>query len=196
MFALALLAAMAVITPKVYAHDEEEKGNGHLRFVLGVHNQSETENEDEGSDDENEFEIRGQVDSIGTGSFIVDGQMILIDPSQVDEFKQKGILNPGDWVKVEGIIIDGGYYAEKIMTIGEGQGRFQIKINSNSEDGEEDISPTPTPTPTESVSPTPTPTPTPTETPNIQVNVKANGPIALVTEFLQQVLAYLQGLIS
>lgn len=197
------LISILAMAPVVYAHDNQARGGAHFKL-----------NSQQSGENENEFRIMGVAESVEVGSFVVGGTTILIDPSQVDEFKQKGILDDGDWVKVEGEIIGEDYYAEEIMTIGEGQGRFKFEVDSeNDEDedeGEPTVTPTETPTasPTETVSitptvsisptesPTETPSPTPTETSNIEVNVSAHGPIALVTQFLQQVLTYLEGLIS
>lgn len=198
------LISILAMAPAVYAHDSRAQGGTHFKL------NSQNDNDE----DENEFKIMGVAESVEEDSFVVGDITILIDPSQVDEFKQKGILDEGDWVKVKGEIIGDNYYAKEIMTIGEGQGRFKLEIeaedNEDEDENEDEPTPTPTespsPTPTESVSPTPTETisptptetvsPTPTDTISGEVTVRATGPIALVTQFLQQVLSYLEGLVS
>ncbi|OGM58084.1 hypothetical protein A3E46_00520 [Candidatus Woesebacteria bacterium RIFCSPHIGHO2_12_FULL_46_16] len=214
--ALALTTLMLLFSVSaVYAHDKDKdrgEERNEVRFELRTENHEDGEDEDE----DNEFKIRGQVESIADGSFVVNGQTIYIDVTQVKKFKQKGILDVGDWVKVKGIVKDDKNYAEDINVIGEGQGQFMLKIkglfgflptpsaspsptpsSSASPTPEASASPTPessaSPTPSGSASPTPSVSPSPTTT--ARVSVKAQGPIDLVTSFLQQVLAYLQGLL-
>lgn len=165
---------------------------------------------DDGDENENEFEIKGQVESMTGSSFVIGGQTILIDLTKVEHFKQKGTINVGDWVKCEGEVIDGVNYAEEIKVIGEGGGRLSLKVNgisvSVSPTPTSSASPTATPTasptaspegtPVESASPSPSVSPSPTSSPVVMVEVKAKGPIDVVTEFLTQVLAYLQGLVT
>ncbi|MFZ5932543.1 MAG: DUF5666 domain-containing protein [Patescibacteria group bacterium] len=215
-----ILTTLMLLTaiPVVSAHDEDkdrEREREELRLEVRSHNEN-------GDEEENEFEIKGEIESVGENSFVVNGQTILIDITQVGKFKQKGILKVGVMVKVEGVIINGNYYAAEIMTIGTGQGRFQIIIkelfphckpirrpwifrwqrcvkglftpSSPFPSPTPSASPTPESTPT--VSPSPSVSPTPTATPIVEVKVKAVGPIELVISFLEQVLAYLQGLIS
>lgn len=187
-----LLLALPTI---VLAHDvdknqDRDRDREELEFSLEA-SQGEAE---EDSEDENEFEIKGIIESTAEGSFVVNGKTIYIDVTQVAEIKQKGLLEVGAKVKVEGEIKDGKYYAEEIKIIGEGQGRFKFEV--------EGVSITLSPTPTQTLSGTPTPTPTGNPTPITQideetrVSVKASGPISMVTSFLEQVLAYLKSLVA
>jgi len=209
--ALVLITLMLLsAVPVAYAHDKDkDKEKGGVRFELT------TENHEESDEDENsEFKIRGRVESVSDGSFVVNGQTIYIDVTQVNKFTQKGILDVGDWVKVKGIVKDNKNYAEDINVIGEGQGRFMLKIKglftssspspspSASPSSSPESSPSPSPEASASPSPSGSPSPTASASPSpsasplgITVKVKAEGPIELVTAFLQQVLAYLQGLL-
>lgn len=138
--------------------------------------------------EENKFEIRGQISAVSGNNFVVAGQTIFIDPSQVREFEQKGIVNVGDNVKVEGVIKNGVKFAREIKVIGEGQGRFKFEIK-----GLPSLLPTVSP----SVSPigSPSATPQATTSANVKVKIKANGPVDQVVTFLQQILNFLQNLI-
>ena len=138
--ALVLITLMLfVVVPVAYAHDKDkDKERG------GVHFELKTENHEESDEDENnEFKISGQVESISDGSFVVSGQTIYIDFTQVGKFKQKGIIDVGDFVKVKGIVKDEKNYAEDINVIGEGQGRFMLKIKGLFTS----LSPSPSPSP-------------------------------------------------
>jgi hypothetical protein len=167
---------------------------------------------------EDKFQILGTVESVGDSSFVVGGQTVLIDISKTPNFKQIGSIDVGDNVIVKGIVIDGVNYAQKIVVTGEKGGAevLQFKIKGLSYAG------TPTPIPAPSASPSPSPetsptaspspsasptaspspeaspnlSPSPTASPTIVVDVRAKGPIEVVKEFLTQVLAYLEGLIS
>ena len=199
---LTILMLLAIV-PVAYAHGKDKERGG-VRFELTTENH-------EGSDEDgnSEFKIRGRVESVSPGSFVVNGQTIYIDVTQVNKFTQKGILDVGDWVKVKGIVKDNKNYAEDINIIGEGQGRFMLKIKglfpslspspsptpSPSPSASPEVSPTPSPEASPSPTPSESPSPTPTSSPNVLASVKAVGPIELVTQFLQQVLAYLQGLL-
>lgn len=195
---------LLLVVPIAYAHDKDkEQERDEVHFELKTENHEES---DEDEDENNEFKISGQIESISGSSFVVDGQTIYIDLTQVSKFKQKGTMDVGDWVKVKGIVKDEKNYAEDINVIGEGQGRFMLKIKGLFTS----LSPSPSPSPSPSASPEVSPTPTPSGSPSptasaspspsasplgITVKVKTEGPIELVTAFLQQVLAYLQGLL-
>ncbi len=60
------------------------------------------------------FEIRGEITAVGSDTFMVAGQTIIVDPSMVTEFEQEGVLVVGSMVKVEGIISGGVFLAEEI----------------------------------------------------------------------------------
>jgi hypothetical protein len=191
-----------------------------IRFASNREDREENENRFRlhFKSDEDKFQILGTVESVGDSSFVVGGQTILIDISKTPKFKQVGSIDVGDNLIVKGIVIDGVNYAQKIVVAGEKAGAevLQFKIKGLSYAG------TPTPTPAPSTSPSPSPeasptaspspsasptaspspeasptvSPSPTASPTIVVDVKAKGPIEVVKEFLAQVLAYLEGLVS
>jgi len=207
--ALALtIISILIAAPLAYAHDQEkEKDRNNVRiqahFENGDDDEDEKEDEEEGENhDQNKFEIKGEIESIGDNSFVVLGQTIVIDPTKVREFEQKGILEVDKKIKVEGIIIDGTYYATEINVIGTGQGRFKIEIKGlilPSPSGSASPTPTVSPTPSGSpeASPTGSPTASPTSSPTALVNVevKARGTLEQITLFFQGLLEYLQGLL-
>src|SRR3989344_1587447 len=148
---------LLLLASAVYAHgDNSGPGRGNeARFELIV---------DDDDDQAQKFEIEGQrfeiagiVSSFSGNTIVVLGQTIMIDPSMVFEFEQKGIINVGDFVKVEGLNIQ--------------------------------ASPSPSASPTPGVSPFPSASPTA----NVQVEVKANGPVDQVVAFLEQILDFLIG---
>jgi len=90
-----LLAALALFSPTaIFAHKDKHAGSS--KFEVKI------ESEDDGDDDANfevgqsSFEIRGEIGSILGNSFTISDQTIVVDPSQVSEFKQKGILVVGN----------------------------------------------------------------------------------------------------
>jgi hypothetical protein len=187
-----------------FASSRENRENWVNKFKIHLQNNKD------------KFQILGTVESVGDSSFVVGGTTILIDISKTPNFKQIGSIDVGDNVIVKGIVIDGVNYAQKIVVTGEKGEILQFKIKGLSYAG------TPTPTPTPSAIPSPTPeasptaspspsasptaspspeasptvSPSPTASPIIVVDVRAKGPIEVVKEFLAQVLAYLEGLIS
>src|SRR3990167_6794764 len=160
----------------VFAH--KDKGESKSNFQVKIESEDD---EDENANFElggASFEIRGEISSISGNSFTILDQTIVVDPSQVSEFKQKGILKVGNMAKVEGKIINGTKYAKEIKVIGTGQGQFKFEI---------DASP--------SASPSPSPEPTATPSANVAVKIKASGPVDQVIEFLNQILSFLENLI-
>lgn len=161
---LALLAIllMLIVSPSAYAKDEYQglKINDHTKFELKL------------DEDTQQFEISGEITAIAGNNFVVSGQTIFIDPTQVREFEQKGVLAVGKRVKVEGIIKNGVKFAQEINVIGTGQGRFKFETEDH-----------------------PLSFGT-TASSNIQVKIKANGPIQQVETFLEQILALLKSFIS
>lgn len=180
------------------AHNGNSPQNDKAKFELRVNNEAENEvnvNQNFGRVEikEEEFEIRGEITSVSGNIFMVMGQTINIDPSKVNEFKQKGLIQTGKMVKVEGIIQGGAKFATEINVIGTGQGRFKFEVEGL------ELTTTPTgiitPTPTGTITPTPTGTQSAEISSNANVKVKAKGPIEDVLEFLKQITAFLQGLI-
>ncbi|MGI5827797.1 MAG: DUF5666 domain-containing protein [Patescibacteria group bacterium] len=104
------------------------------------------------------FDIQGEIESASETSFIVGGQTIIVDPTMVAKFTQKGILEEGQRVKVRGIITEDGYLAQDINVIGTGQGRYQFKFENgvvvtptpdeNADDDTQDATPSASPSPT------------------------------------------------
>lgn len=193
---LSILIMIAGASSNIWAHGGNSGKKDKAKFELKIENKIEDENEVEieaGIENKVEingqrFEIRGEISSISGNTFVVLGQTINIDPSKVEEFEQKGILQVGKTVKVEGIIENDTKFAREIMVIGTGQGRFRLEIEG------EEASITPTPTGILSLI-TPTVTPSAALSPNTRVEIKAKGPINEVLDFLKQVMAFLQNLI-
>jgi len=161
---LALLAIllMFIVSPGAYAKDEDQ----------GLKNNDRTKLELEFDKNTQKFEIRGEITVIAGNNFMVSGQTIFIDPNQVKEFEQKGILQVGKRVRVEGIVKNGINFAKEIVVLGTGAGRFKFETeNQPLHVGA-------------------------TYGSNIQVKVKANGPVQQVEKFLNQILAVLKSFIS
>lgn len=119
-----------------------------------------------------EFEIMGEISAIAGNNFVVSNHTIFIDPSQVKEFEQKGILEVGKRVKVEGIVKNGVNFAEEINVIGTGQGKFKFEVKDQSA----------------AVGTT--------AGSEAQVQIKAVGSVSQINTFLEQILAFLKSLIS
>lgn len=185
-----------------FKKDSDENGSEHSnksRFEVKINGNvgSKDSNSDNGTShiklklevDDGEFDVRGQITSVSGNSFVIGGQTIEIDPSKVDKFKQKGILAEGNMAKVEGIIIGGDKFAEKISLIGTGQGRFKFEISGLTFIA----SPTPSIDPSATPSASPDVSPSPTVSANAKVKIKAVGPIDQVLSFLGQILGFLTG---
>lgn len=157
-----------IVSPSAFAGDEDRfpKDNHHPRFEFRF---GEDEHFNQGGQ---EFEIDGIISSISGNSFVLSGQTILIDPSQVREFEQKGVLAVGQRVKVEGIVKNGMNFAQEINVIGTGQGRFQFKV----EEKPAGVGVT--------------------ATPSLAVKVQTQGAVQEVSSFLQQVLNFLKSFVS
>ena len=201
---LLLLVTFALFSPAVvFAHKDKDEDSS--KFQVNI----EAEDDENDDDDVNlevggsSFEIRGEIDSISGNSFTILGQTIVVDPSQISEFKQKGILKVGSMAKVEGKIINGTKYAKEIKVIGTGQGRFKFEIKGIALPAGSSPSPSPSPSPSTtsdidaSPSPSPSPSSEPTATPsaNVAVKIKASGPVDQVIEFLNQIISFLGNLI-
>lgn len=116
MVLLAILL-MFIASPDAYAKDDNQglKMNDRIKFELKF------------DGDTQRFDIQGEITAVAGNNFVVSGQTIFIDPSQVKEFEQKGILAVGRRVKVEGIIKNNIKFAQEINVIGTGQGRFKFE---------------------------------------------------------------------
>src|SRR3990167_6972473 len=202
-----LFAAFALFSPAVVlAH--KDKDDNSSKFQLKIESHDQDDDEDDNGNLEvggSGFEIRGEISSISGNSFTILGQTIVVDPSQISEFKQKGILKVGSMAKVEGKIVNGTKYAKEIKVIGTGQGRFKFEIEGVTFPAGSSPSPSPSPIPSPSptsnidASPSPSPSPSsePTATPsaNVAVKIKASGPVDQVIEFLNQILSFLENII-
>lgn len=144
---LVLLAILLMFIAAPGAYADEDQGlkiNDHTKFELKF------------DQDTQQFDIRGEITAAAGNNFVVSGQTIFIDPSQIKEFEQKGIIAVG----------------KRINVIGTGAGRFKFETENQ-----------PLSVGTTSSS-------------NIQIKVKANGPIQQVETFLEQILALLKSFIS
>lgn len=163
---MAILLAL-ISSPAAFARDEGHgpKNKEHSRFELKLENGIQINGDQE-------FEIMGEITAVVGNNFVVAGQTIFIDPAQVSEFEQKGILVEGERVKVEGVLKNGVKFAEEINVIGTGQGRFQFKVEEK-----------PISLGTTAIS-------------NVQIKVKTQGAVQEVISFLEQILTFLTGFIS
>lgn len=204
-FLILFIAALFVLSPAVvFAH--KDNGHGSSKFEVKIEAEDDEDDDDLNLEaDGASFEIKGEISAISGNSFTILDQTIVIDPSQVSEFEQKGILAVGNMAKVEGKIINGTKYAKEIKIIGTGQGRFKFEIEGitlpagGSPNPSPSPSPSPSPTSDLDASPSPLPSPSvePSATPsaNVAVKIKASGPIDQVIEFLNQILSFLENLI-
>lgn len=154
--------------PVVLAEDKDDsnlKLNSKTQIQMQFKN--ENQNEDKDKKGNNEFEITGNIDAVSESNFVVSGQTIFIDPTHVNEFRQKGLISVGERVKVKGVLINGVKFAKDINVIGTGQGRFKFEVDSNTmAKGNTDNS-------------------------NVKVEVKANGLINDIQNFLNQIMNWL-----
>lgn len=149
---------------EVESEVEIENGDNKNRIKIKIEN------------DKGEFKIWGPIQSFTASSITIDGKTITIDPNTTEKFKQVGILNIGMYARVEGVIINDIFYAEKIVV----DQRNKNEIDEDEEDDDDEISPTPSATPTGTLTPTiigtptvtpsETPTPTATETPILELS--------------------------
>lgn len=200
LFALIFLLLLPTLT---FAHENKNgNGNNRSRFELKVENEQDDENHTRFEIGTQEFKISGEISSISANTFVILGQTITIDPSQVSQFKQKGILKVGNVAKVEGVIVGSTKFAKEIKVIGTGQGRFKFEIEglslpSSNPSPTPSVSPQPSASPeaTSSASPPPSPSPEATQSADVSVKIKAQGPIDQVVAFLEQVLSILKNLV-
>ena len=197
-----LLAALALFSPTaIFAHKDKHAGSS--KFEVKIESEDDEEDEFNLGIGGQSFQIRGEISLISGNSFTILDQTIVVDPSAVSEFKQKGILKVGNTAKVEGKIINGTKYAKEIKIIGQGQGRFKFEIKSIALSAQSSPSPSPSPNPSpsptsdisESPSPSPSPSPSATPSANVSVKIKASGPVDQVIEFISQILSFLETLI-
>lgn len=202
---LAIVFISLSIGPALAKEDgEKEHKSGKSKIEISIKNEVGIENREKVEIKNDKFEIRGIITAVVGNNFTVAGQTIFMDPTQVKEFKQKGILEIGKDVKVEGIIKNGVKLATEIKVLGDGSGRFKLEIKGSPFPT---ALPTASPLPTSSLtmSPSPSasptasnsasPTPQATSSADIRVKVKANGTIEQVNTFLQQILNYLKSLV-
>ncbi len=195
-----LIFSLLFSAPVISAHNDDSKsGKSKLEFELKI-DDDEDEDEDKFELGNQEFEITGEITSLGGNSFEILGQTINVDPSKVSKFEQKGILEVGLIAKVEGVLIAGEKFAQEIKVIGTGQGRFKFEIEGsgigNQTNNTASSNPPSSPSPTiqsSQTSPTPSnPLPSTNSTPAIEVKIKAKGPIDRIVDFLKQILSFFQ----
>lgn len=188
----AILLSQAIVSSYGKENNENKNSNAEVKIevknnkneikIKNEENEVEIGNENKNrikikiENDKGEFKIWGPIQSFDSSSLTIDGKTIEIDTTITEEFKQVGTLNIGMYAKVEGVIINDAFYAEKIVV-------DQRNKNDLDEDDDE-VSPTPsvtnaatptvTTTPSISITPTvipsgtPSITPTATETPLLQ----------------------------
>lgn len=169
----------ATINPSNNRGEGNHEGKSEAKIEIKIKNEAEEENEKEENEareennhkikieiNKNRFEIRGIVSGVTSSSFMINGQLIKIDPSVSGRIEIKGALANGAFVQTEGLVVDNMLFAQ------------EIKVKNNIE-----VSPTPTSVSTPTVTPTtnpsaePTTTPTPTSTSGAQIfaNAKIKG---------------------
>jgi len=120
------------------------------------------------------FDIRGTIDSVGTGQFSVGGHLIMIDPSKTGRYNQKGDLEVGAFARVNGKIIDGEHFATEVKIEAQGKlGHPPTRISIHF--------------PTASGSATHSATPS--------ASIRIRGPIDQVIQVLANILSFLKNLI-
>lgn len=138
-------------------------------------------------EDKGKFKIQGPIESFTESSVTIDERLIKIDPNTTSKFKQVGKLEVGMHTKVEGMIIDGTYFAEKIVV--DQRNKHEIE-----EDQDEEVSSTATVTPTISIEPTTsverttTLSPTPTEGLTQTQEVESQFVLGQIIEALEKFL--------
>lgn len=197
-----ILTLLLVAVPGVYAREgsDDSSGSGSSgsdggervedrsgrdggddnRIEIRVEDEREDEVENEVEDRVeirgNEFEIRGVITQISNNSFTVLGQNIVVDPSQVTEFRQRGILEVGQRVKVKGVIINNTNFAQEIRLDEEGEEEVRVEVRNV---------------------PTLAPSVTPTVTPGgSRVEIRARGPVESIRSLLQQIITMLNSLVN
>ncbi|MBI2031918.1 MAG: hypothetical protein HYT08_04870 [Candidatus Levybacteria bacterium] len=114
----------------------------------------------------NRFEIRGIVSDVGTSSFVINGQLINIDPAMVKNIHMRGLLVNGAFVQTEGVVLNGVLFAQNIKV----KGNLQISPSITQ-------TPSVTPNVTPEITPTDTPTATPSVTPASESQISLNAKI-------------------
>lgn len=189
---LITLSTTSVALAKDGGRGEGSKGDDKgSKVEIKVKNEAEEENEVEEENEQVEqvevgaaqFEIRGEITAVVGNNFTIAGQTIFLDPTQVNEFEQKGVLAVGKEVKVEGVVRNGVKFAREIKVLGEGQGNFKFEIKG-------------TPLPFSIAPSLPTSSASSTSSANIRVKVKAEGAVDQISTFLEQILTLLQNLIK
>ena len=119
----------------------------------------------------NRFEIRGIASDVSSSSFVINGQLINIDPAIVKNIHIRGSLINGAFVQTEGVAQNGMLFAQNI----------KVKSNPQITPSVTEI-PSITPSITPTTSPTATPSVMPTITPETQqfsLNAKIKGTFTL-----------------
>lgn len=142
---------------------------------------------------EKEFRIMGQITTVNSSSFVIGSQTVNIDKSKVDEFKQVGDLKVGMYAIVSGDIVDGSFYAERIVV------NNRDKIEEENEQ-ETNLTPTPsvsvTPNATPSVSPSPSPSATPSPLLIQGLNSEQKAVVSQAIFSFENLLKLLKGLLN
>lgn len=114
---LVFLQARAVLADE----NSNKKDQVEINSIMNGCHEEDLENDEDNDENKTktiinkkEFKIKGQISSLGTNSFIINGQTIKIDPLITKQVEQKGILAIGLFAKVEGRVINDILYAKEI----------------------------------------------------------------------------------
>ncbi|MCL4353933.1 DUF5666 domain-containing protein [Patescibacteria group bacterium] len=134
------------------------------------------------------FEMKGNISNVSAASFDLNGKTIKLDATATGKLQIKGTLVKDAFVKVEGKLIDGIYYAKDIK-VQQSKGGEENE-NESEIDDEND---SPTVTPTASLTPTPSVAPTGTlEKHGNQIKVTVSGTLEEIIKALEDLLAQLK----
>ncbi|MCL4354773.1 DUF5666 domain-containing protein [Patescibacteria group bacterium] len=138
------------------------------------------------------FEMKGSISNVSPTSFDLNGKNIKMDATTTGKLQIKGTLVNDAFVKVEGKLIDGIYYAKDI----------KVQQNKGGEENEneseiDDENDSPTVTPTASLTPTPSVAPTGTvEKHGNQIKVTISGTLEEIIKALEDLLNTLKSQVS
>lgn len=128
---------------RVETRERQEIRRDDDRVRIEIRREVEDENEDEDDEERvevkgNEFEIRGKITSVSENSFTVLDNTVFVDPALVSDFKQRGILNVGEDVRVKGVIVDNKKFAREIRVLGEDE-EVRVEIKQTAQDEEQRV---------------------------------------------------------
>src|SRR3989344_7303044 len=113
-----IISSLLIFTTTLISNNSTEikvESSGNSNSSVSVSTKSNVNTNSSVKINNSDFEIEGIIDSVSSDKFTVNDQSILIDSSQVNSYKQKGILVVGNEIKVTGNIKNGVLYAENIL---------------------------------------------------------------------------------